>query len=281
MDGELKRIGSAGALALIPLLISAQIVAPIFFQNGGGSVIPYCSGAGSIYPSSPKPSGLQFQYKASSLSNCDGVTHQTSWSDSSGNSRTATANSGTYVICSTNQINGKPAISTGGAADFSIGGSAISSNDEHTLFAIINPGGGTNQNLVGGNSGEFGYGFGISGTASGLQTVYVPGAPSFIIKGTATVSTSTWHSIVAQESGPLSGVGFAGLFHLDEAADTLGTLGTAPRNATPPQRLFHNVPNSPCCDINASIAEILYYNTQLSASDIIYDECYLYGEYLR
>ncbi len=265
---------------LICLPAGAQILSPIFFQNSS-NVISYCSVPG--YPAAPYATGLQFKYSADCITFTSSVcgtladgSNVNTWADSSGNGRDATYNQGNHSVLHTNVLNSLPAV-TSFAGWYVIGGSAITSNNLHTIFAVIKNAS-DNQALLAGGVSALGYGFGISASGSGRQTIWNISTGNFIGSGTTSLNGS-WHSIMGQETGGLSGPGLTRLFHVDRTVDTLiiGT-NTSFTNNTPPTSLFYD-PTDSCCGYGGLTAEVLYYNTQLTADQIVYNECYLYKKW--
>ncbi len=263
-------------LLLICLPAVAQILSPIFFQSPS-NVIGYCATPG--YPAAPTGTP-QFWYSADCITFAASVcgtpangTSITAWADRSGNARDASRTTATATF-NTNQINSLPAVTTSGSAEFTIGGSAIGSNSTHTLFGMLNYTSG--QYAVAGTGiGQFFYVW----NGSPLKQHINAGGGSSVINGSTTLSAGTWYNVMAQETGGSSGPGLTAILHVNETLDSNTTIGSG-QNLTPPNRIFWDKLDN-CCGFTGLYAELIYYNQQLSASDIVYNECYLYGKYGR
>ncbi len=264
----MKKLALWIALLCIPAV--AQILSPIFFQTFPG--ISYCTVPG--YPAAPKATpDLWFSadcitFASSVCGTPSNGSNVTTWADRSGNGNDGQSGTGTF---STNQINGKPAVTiTSHTYTFK---NALPSNNEHTLFQMIDRGDTASGWVVGGGFGSFFYL--INGGAPKVQEIDAQGS-SVIGKATAVFSPNTFYNTMGQESGTTSGPGFIVLFHLNEAVDTLASSNSALSNITEPTSFGFGSGVT-----NARQAELIYYTHVLSAADIVYNECYLYGKYGR
>jgi hypothetical protein len=195
------------------------------------------------------------------------------WQDESGNAGDATKNAGTATY-NTNQINGIGGVTiSNNSTNFSIGGS-ITSVNLHTLFVVYKPLD-YNQGVIIGGGSTFGY---FRDNQANRQRIVAIGNPGNVAIGSNSVLANAWHQVTIQETGPLSGPGFTTLLHLDQAVDTVSATASTNANMTPPNHLFWETTDA-CCAWSAEFAAILYYNDQLNATDILANECYLYGKY--
>jgi len=225
-------------------------------------------------------SGSEFWYKADAGVTCSGACSNgssvTSWADQSGNSRTATTASGTLTF-STSQLNSLPAITSAGSAWATIGGSTIGASDKHSVFIVWN------NTLAGGARGIMG-----GPSADNTITVYTNvGLGSFGFCYDTSVTTfgnctstgttvSTWYQGNILQRGPASGSGSLIQFRVNESPISLAGGGNN-LNVNPPELIFAY--SASLHTFVGSIAEIIYYSTDLSGGDVTTNETYLHCRY--
>ena len=256
--------------------LSAQVGMQPFF-TGQSNAISYCAGVG--YPAAPKGtpavwySGDCITFPSSVCTTPANGTTITTWQDRSGNARDASISGGTATF-NTNQLNGKPAVTLSGSTSGTIGGTAIPSNDAHTVFLVAqwpSLSGGTSETLLASTFTGFQY------RISGFNQNVLSNGNANIATGTTTLSSATWYSLNATQCDTGSCSPTVG-FNVNQAVDTPGTITNS--NVVSPTVLFHNQVNGDEY-FNGTTTEFFYYNSQLSAADIVYDTCYLYGKYAR
>lgn len=237
--------------------------------------IPMTSGSGfcpSGFPSSPVSTGLQAWYSADCITFPSSVcatpsngASVTSWADRSGNSRNGTLSTGSATF-NTAQINSLPAVTLNSSAMFNMGGTSITSNNLHTAFMVFS------RNATGSiwKSSLFQFLYQIN--ASQKQEVDSQGNSNLGVSATS-VTASVWHKTTVQLTGTTSAPGFTLLYRLDGAADSTVSPSAGSSNVTPPTSFGYDQGSG------NKIAELLYYNVQLSSSDITSNECYIYGKY--
>lgn len=197
------------------------------------------------------------------------------WMDRSGNGHHALS-SRSAATFNTNQINSNPAITLSGS-ELDIGGYlSISATNEHTIFVVwkLTSGFSNIQAIVGGpveywsncNPNPPGALQGFAEDSSGTKCGTY---------GTAIADTS-WHQVNGFFSGPLSGLGPSSGYRLDRATDTLIVNSYTGMNLSPPSMIGYSSSGN---SWHGQVAEILYYNTVVSAGTITANETYLHNKY--
>lgn len=240
----------------------------MFFSSNVNQVpvIPYCTAVG--YPGSPVPTGLTIRYSIDSIAPCSGGS-VSALPDSSGNGNDATITAGT-VTCGAGVLNGHQAISVSGTPS----GSFTSQNSQtlQTVFVVfLIPSFAANtQYAFFGSSVANGleYRIGTNGSSVALQNILNTGIAQDVA-GIIPVSANTWHQIVWDNAATSS------FLHLDRAVDATSSSILIPGS----NRILNNA-FGPGEYFNGKIAEMLYYSgSGLSSSDVVKNECYLYGKY--
>ena len=115
--------------------------------------------------------------------------------------------------------------------------------------------------------------------SGGVQGIYNSGGSTVLAQGTTNFAGSSFHQLTQQFTGSSAIGGWSILLHIDLANE--GPGGSAPgfTYAVPPNSLFVDRGDGNIAPWSGQTAEILYYNNKLSAADIVYNECYLYGRY--
>jgi hypothetical protein len=218
----------------------------------------------------PVTSSLQFWFPADTLGLSNGAT-VTSWADQSGNANNATVTAGTATF-HTAQINGKPAV-TFSSSKFSLA-NAISSSGQHTVFAVYKLSSTSKGCLVGGPFGGYTYWFGASSLMQGADSSGL----AQLATGTAAVSTAAWHQSDLVFSGAGSSPGTIGVFRLDRAADATQGLLTSGNNPTEPTVIGYNGGTGGEF-FAGQLAELVYYNRNLTTTEVTQMESYLNTKY--
>jgi hypothetical protein len=218
----------------------------------------------------PVTSSLQLWFPADIIGGADGSS-VTSWADQSGNANNATVTAGTLTY-HTAQIEGLPAV-TFASGKLSLA-NAISSTGQHTVFAVYKLSSSSKGCIIGGGLGAFTYWFGASSKAQGVDGAGIIQDST----GTAAVDTTLWHQSNVVNSGAGSSPGTIGLFRLDRADDATIGLITSGNNFTEPTVLGYNNSNGSEF-FTGQLAELIYYNRNLTTTEVSQVETYLAGRY--
>lgn len=257
-------------IKVLHIILPAFLAQSIPFPGPGAAsaIISYCSVPG--YPTAPESSDtIRLWYSADCITYSGSVCSTpangstvTNWNDRSGNGYNAVTNSGTLTF-NTNQINGLPAL-TPSSSQANISQS-IPNTGHFSVFVMLKSASG---NVF--SDGFTGYQY----TSNPHQQV-VSNGNAVVGTGTASLSSSSWQQIntTYTNSGPSL------TFRLNEASDAVnGSTGT--QGMPQPTALFYNRNNGGEF-LTGQIAEIIEYSDVLSAANIVYNECYLYGKYGR
>lgn len=218
------------------------------------------------------PAGMNVWYSADCITYASSVcgtpttgTAITAWADRSGNANNLTRTAGTCTFNSS-QVNAKPAV-TFAACGFSIGTGIGPGGGTWTIFSVLKDSAtGTGYAaFLGGTTGTLLVYSG--GSAQKQQSVDIQGVATFT--GTA-AQTTTWHQGNLVFKNYASGNSFA--FRLDRAADGSGIPGTG-NNATSANTTVGNATPT------YQLAELIYYNSALTSTQITQVETYLNNKY--
>jgi hypothetical protein len=254
------------AICASALLIGATAL--VAAQLGGGLMFP---GPGmpaqAALPSIP--SGMNLWYSADCITYTSSVcgvpsTGSTisSWADRSGNANNLSLATGTCTL-NTGQINGYPAV-TFSSCQMNIGTAVGPGGGAWTIFAVEKLAATGNSSIIGCASGAC-----PDYAITTNQLVFV--ASGGTLSGTAAADTS-WHQINVYFSNFSTANTYQ--FRRDRAADGSGTPGF---NAIAANTQVGANNNS--FFFNGQLAELIYYNTNLTGTQITQVETYLNAKY--
>ena len=192
------------------------------------------------------------------------------WADRSGNGNNATVLTSTCTF-NTAQINSLPAITNNGSCGLSYPGVGAGIA---TVFAVMRVSSTGNNTILGVSPTTAGAPIYGSGNSSKEQYFVVTnGGFSAVVNGTATQDTN-WHQMNLWVNTAGVGTNIATM-RLDRAAD--GTSGFPNIAYTAANNRLMDTGNG--VELTGQIAELIYYNSQLSSPDITTNETYLNCRY--
>lgn len=262
-------------LAFAALVAAGIQISPLVSLNNSVPIIGYCSVPG--YPAAPK-AGMALWLKADSYSPCS-ATSESTWADSSGNSNTATFTSGTFT-CDSNQINGHNALTIAGATPKATLATTLSTPQTAFVVYKIASYTASHDYAIFGSTAPFSMEWRVTSNSgpTGATQMILRENIAVDMSGTLNITAGAWHKLTF--SNAPSGASNTNSIRLDNALDNQN-LGSFVGFGGGPNVLFLNGASNTEY-FAGQIAEILYYGpsggVSLSAADVTYNDCYLYGE---
>lgn len=258
----------------------ASIVLAVMMLMSGQHNVPTSTGATAVAPVPPTPvAGMSFWYSADCITFVSSVcgtpsngTTNFTWADRSGNANNAAYSQGTCTF-NTNQVNSLPAV-TFSSCKFTF--SSIAATFGHTMFAVlktISSGGTGGPYILGaGNSSGIGW---TAPSVNGAQTIANVGVSNPVI-GTDFLSSGVWTQINAtvSNSTPAS----SGM-RVSSATDTLVSNTSTTWGSPGPSCIGAYCNGTTSNFISGQVAEIIYYNSALTLTQIQQNEAYFRFKY--
>lgn len=250
-------------LSLAPLLLAAH----------GGQYVPTAYNAGASGP----VSGMSLWFSADCITYTSSVcgtpsngTSISSWADRSGNANNWTKSSGTCTF-NTNQVNSKPAVTF--SSCYGNFGTIISASSGHTAFLVYQTSA-TSGIYIFGSSNLGGFGWSAAWT-TGAQELDKQNQTAL---GVATnhVTSGSWTQINTLMQNAASG--FIMDFRMSSAVDTLSSSTSADISVNGPSGMGADMFNN-SAPFSGQAAEIMYYNTTLTLTQIQQNEAYFRSKY--
>lgn len=250
----------------------------LIFQNPGPSLTGATSSAS---PSSPV-AGMTVWYSADCITLSGSVcstpgstTNLSTWSDRSGNGNNLSSASGACQW-SASQINSLPAVLFNGTCRLNMGIN-IPATAGHTVFVVYQDL--ATDGYILGSTHLDGFSYVPPGSASGEVAAVVGQNLRVYGAGTNQVVSGTWHQSNALMINYTSGPGFTVNLRLDEAVDPTSSTTSGDMQGDGPTGVGGNFYGGFSQQYFGRVAEVIYYNSNLTSYQILQNEQYLKGKY--